>query len=310
MFTRRAALLGGLTLPLAARAEGKPSWAAQVPVIRIGLLGGENDADRLARYDPYRKLLETTFGVPAKMLAAADYAGVIQAFAAGQIEIAYMSPAAYAAAWIESNGNVRPLLTTQEADGTTSYVSVMYVRSDSGITDLAGMKGKSLAWADPNSASGYLIPRSEFRQAGIDPQTYFSRTGFAGGHEQAVVAVLGRQFDAGVCWTSGIGDPAAGFTRGVLRTMVDKKLLDMKELRIIWRSRPIENGPLTIRKDTPDAFQDDMLKLHEALPREHPDVYHSVDMGTGQAWVPVKHEDYVVFVDMLKAEAADRRRRR
>ena len=92
--------------------------------------------------------------------------------------------------------------------------------------------------------------------------------------------------------------------------MVDKKLLDMKELRIIWRSRPIENGPLTIRKDTPDAFQDDMLKLHEALPREHPDVYHSVDMGTGQAWVPVKHEDYVVFVDMLKAEAADRRRRR
>ena len=119
MFTRRAALLGGLTLPLAARAEGKPSWAAQVPVIRIGLLGGENDADRLARYDPYRKLLETTFGVPAKMLAAADYAGVIQAFAAGQIEIAYMSPAAYAAAWIESNGNVRPLLTTQEADGTT-----------------------------------------------------------------------------------------------------------------------------------------------------------------------------------------------
>jgi len=313
MFTRRAALLGGLTLPALARAQtarGKPAWAAQVPVIRIGLLGGENDADRLARYDPYRQLLETSFGVAAKMLAAADYAGVIQAFAAGQIEIAYMSPAAYAAAWMESNGNVRPLLTTQETDGSTSYVAVMYVRADSGITDLAGMKGKSLAWSDPNSASGYLIPRSEFREAGIDPATYFSRTGFAGGHEQAVVAVLGHQFDAGVTWTSGLGDPAAGYTRGALRTMVDKKMLDMKDIRIIWKSRPIENGPLTIRKDTPQAFQDDMLKLHEAMPREHPDVYHSVDMGSGQAWVPVTHADYQPFIDMLKAEAADRRRRR
>src|SRR5436305_13757345 len=111
MLTRRAALLAGLTMPVLARAQtNKPSWAAQVPVIRIGLLGGENDADRLARYDPYRKLLETAFGVPAKMLAAADYAGVIQAFAAGQIEIAYMSPAAYAAAWIAADGHGRPVL--------------------------------------------------------------------------------------------------------------------------------------------------------------------------------------------------------
>ena len=53
-------VLAGLTLPTLARAQTKPAWAAQVPVIRIGLLGGENDADRLARYDPYRKLLETT----------------------------------------------------------------------------------------------------------------------------------------------------------------------------------------------------------------------------------------------------------
>jgi phosphonate transport system substrate-binding protein len=185
----------------------------------------------------------------------------------------------------------------------------MYTRADSGIADLAGMKGHSLAWADPNSASGYLIPRSEFREQGIDPATYFSRTGFAGGHEQAVVAVLNRQYDAGVTWSSGIGNLAEGFTRGTLHTMVEKKMLDMKNLRIIWRSRPIENGPLTVRKDTPQAFQDDMLRLHQAMPKEHPDIYRAVEMGSGQAWVPVTHEDYQPFIDMLKAEAADRRRR-
>ena len=30
---------------------------------------------------------------------------------------------------------------------------------------------------------------------------------------------------------------------------------------------------------------------------------------TGQGWVPVTHADYTVFIDMLKQEAAERRRR-
>lgn len=290
---------------------GKRAWAAQVPVIRIGLLGGENDADRLARYGAYGKLIETTFEVPVKLLPAADYAGVIQAFAAKQVELSYMSPAAYAQAWLQSDGNIIPLTTSQEKDGTTYYVSVLYVRTDSGITSLEQLKGKSLAWADPNSASGYLIPRSEFRQMGIDPEPgkYFGRTGFAGGHEQGVVAVLNHRSDAGVTWASGVGDVNEGYTRGNLRIMVEKKMLDMKDLRIIWKSRPIENGPLAVRGDTPKEFQADMLALHLAIPKAYPEIYHAVDMGSSQDWVPVKHADYQVFVDMLKAEAAQRRSR-
>ena len=92
MISRRRAGLGlaGLLLARGAAATempapGKRSWSEQVPVIRMGLLGGENDADRLARVDNYKKLLETTFQVPVKLLVAADYAGVIQAFAAKQL---------------------------------------------------------------------------------------------------------------------------------------------------------------------------------------------------------------------------------
>jgi phosphonate transport system substrate-binding protein len=318
MITRRTALLGLAGAMAATRlaaqdmpGKGKRDWATQISVLRIGMLGGENDADRLARYDGYRKLLEATFQVPVKLMMAADYAGVIQAFAARQVELAYMSPAAYASAWMQSDGDVIPILTTQEKDGTTSYVAVLYTRADSGIANLEQMRGKSLAWADPNSASGYLIPRAEFRAMGIDPESgkYFGRTGFAGGHEQAVVAVLNRQYDAGVTWTSGIGEASSGYTRGALRMMVDKRMLDMKELRIIWKSRRILNGPMTVRKSTSQSFRDDMFAFHLALPKAYPDIYHAVDMGSGQGWVPVKHKDYQVFVDMLKQEAAERRRR-
>ena len=85
VFAHHAAAQGLLASDMPA--TGKRAWAAQVPVIRIGLLGGENNADRLGRFEPYRKLLEATFEVPVKLMTAADYAGVIQAFAARQLEL-------------------------------------------------------------------------------------------------------------------------------------------------------------------------------------------------------------------------------
>ncbi|WP_424135883.1 phosphate/phosphite/phosphonate ABC transporter substrate-binding protein [Roseomonas chloroacetimidivorans] len=290
-------------------AQGRRGWAAQVPQLRLGVLGGESESDRLGRYDGYRKLFEDTFQVPTRMFFASDYSGVQQAFAAKQLEIANMSPAAYAGAWLDTNGGVEPILVTREPDGSTSYVALMYVRADSGITKLEEMRGKAMAWSDPNSASGYLIPRAELRAAGINPDTFFGRTGFAGGHDQALVAVLQKQYDAGVCWSSGQGDESKGYSRGVLTAAVEKDLLRMQDIRIIWRSRPIQNGPIVVRSDLPAAFKKDMVDFHLALPTAHPDIHKAVERGSAIGWVPTKHEDYAVFVDMRRAEASERRRR-
>jgi phosphonate transport system substrate-binding protein len=317
---RRLLLAAPLLAPLGAAAQvqvarhpmperGRRAWAQQIPQLRIGILGGENEADRQGRYGAYGRLIEETFGVPVRLFQSSDYGGVVQAFIGKHIEMASMSPAAYAAAWMESNGNVEPFLVTQEADGSTSYIAVMYTRADSGITSLEQMRGRSIAWADPNSASGYLIPRAALRAAGINPDTFFGRSGFAGGHEQAIVAVMGRQFDAGVTWASGIGAESEGFTRGMLRATAEKGLLNLRDLRIIWRSGPIKNGPLVVRKDTPDSFKADMTAFHLALPTSHPEIHRAVERGTVIGWVPARHEDYELFIQMRREEAQQRRQR-
>ena len=54
-------------------------------------------------------------------------------------------------------------MVPQEKDGSTYYYSVMVVRPDSGIKSMEDMKGHSLAWADPNSTSGYLIPSATLK---------------------------------------------------------------------------------------------------------------------------------------------------
>ncbi|MBV1796062.1 phosphate/phosphite/phosphonate ABC transporter substrate-binding protein [Siccirubricoccus sp. G192] len=327
MPTRRqfAGLIAGAALaPLAAAAQrrsqdagiampaaGERAWKAQVPQLRIGLIGGENEADRLARHDDYKRLLEETFRVPVRLFPASDYAGVLQAFSARQIEMAGLGASGYAGAWLDTNGGIEPLVVPEEADGSIAYVSVMVTRADSGITGIEGMRGKSLAWADPNSTSGYLIPRFALRRAGINPESgqYFSRTGFAGGHEQGVIAVLQRQYDAAVTWASGQGSAEQGFTRGNLRAMVEKGMLAMRDLRILWTSDPIPNGPTAVRSELPAVFKEDMKLFHLALPKTHPQVYEQIERGGGTGYREADHGMYRMIVDLRREEAAGRRRR-
>jgi phosphonate transport system substrate-binding protein len=296
-----------VTMPRA----GRRDWAAQVPQIRIGLLGGENEADRLGRFDGYRKLIEDTFQVPVRLFPASDYAGVLQAFSAKQIEMSSLGASGYAGAWLDTNGGLEPIVVPEENDGSVAYVSVLVVRADSGIENLEQMRGKTLAWADPNSTSGYLIPRFALRQAGIGVESgqYFSRTGFAGGHEQGVVAVLQRQYDGAVTWASGQGDVNQGYSRGNLRAMVDKGMLNMRDLRIIWTSAPIPNGPTAVRTDLPAAFKEDMKMLHLAMPKSHPQIYEQVERGGGMGYREATHDMFQMIVDLRREEASQRRRR-
>ncbi|MBO1079789.1 phosphate/phosphite/phosphonate ABC transporter substrate-binding protein [Roseomonas haemaphysalidis] len=288
---------------------GRRDWAAEVPQIRIALLGGENEADRLVRFENYRALLEATFGVPVRVMPASDYAGAVQAFGARQVEVASLGSTAYAAAWMDTNGGVEPLVIPEEADGSIDYRAVMVVRADSGIMDFAGMKGRSLAWADVNSSSGYLVPRVALRRQGVDVATYFSRTGFAGGHEQGVVAVLQKQYDACMTWASGLGDPAEGFSRGNLRAMVQKGMLDMRDIRIVWTSEPIVTGPITVRADLPAAAKEDLKQFYLGLPKAHADIYQQITRGPGTGYREGRQQDFEIFIEMRREEAAARRRR-
>ena len=126
-------------LALAAAALAAPAqaqeWKSQIKELRIGLLGGENTADRLKRYDGFQKLIGDRFGIPIKLFPAADYAGVMQAMAAGQLDISEFSPAAFAGAWLDCKC-VEPVLVTSEKDGSVYYIAVMVVRADSGIKSI------------------------------------------------------------------------------------------------------------------------------------------------------------------------------
>ncbi|MCG6114957.1 MAG: phosphonate ABC transporter substrate-binding protein [Mesorhizobium sp.] len=296
-----------ITLSSFAATAQEANWRDDLPVFRIGLLGGENESDRLRNNECWRETLEEALGIPVEMYPAPDYAGVIQGLVAGQLEYGALGASAYAAIYLQDPEAVEPIFVSAEADGSLGYIAAMYTRADTDIHSLEDMEGHSLAWADPNSTSGYLVPRAQLQAAGIDPETYFSSTGFGGGHEQAVIAVLEGQYDAGVTWTSGQGEPSEGYSRGNLRRMVDNGLLDMNDIRVIWESDLIPNGPVVIAKSLPQEVKDIVTDLLANQLETDPECYRAVSFGEGQGWVEVDHDFFAGIVAMREAEVAGSR---
>ena len=282
-------------------------WREDVPVFRIGLLGGENEADRLREHACQKAYLEERLGVPVELYPASDYAGVMQGLLAGQLEFAGLGSAGYAGIYLQDPDAVEPLYTTMQIDGSLGYYSVMYTLADSGITSLQEMEGHSLAFADPNSTSGYLVPSFELVQELEMPlEEYFSETGFGGGHEQAVVAVLNGQYDAGVTWTSGVGDINMGYSRGNLRSMVDKDMLDMSEIQIIWQSNLITNGPRVIRSDLPQELKDLVMGAMMQLQVADRECFDAINDGESMGYWPINHEFYEPIINMRSELAGSR----
>ncbi|MCU4653412.1 phosphonate ABC transporter substrate-binding protein [Roseibacterium sp. SDUM158016] len=281
-------------------------WRDEVPVFRIGLLGGENEADRLREHSCQQAFLEERLGVPVELYPASDYAGVMQGLLAGQLEFAGLGSAGYAGIYLQDPDAVEPLYTTMQIDGSLGYYSVMYTRADSGITSLEEMEGRSLAFADPNSTSGYLVPLAELTEMGIDPDAYFSETGFGGGHEQAVIAVLQGQYDAGVTWTSGVGNIDEGYSRGNLRSMVDKDMLDMSEIQIIWQSNLITNGPRVVRSDLPQELKDLVMGAMMQLQVVDRDCFDAINDGESMGYWPISQEFYEPIINMRRQAAGTR----
>ena len=280
-------------------------WREDFPTFRYGVQSVETQSAAMSRYERFSNHVQETLGVDLDLYLASEYSGVIQAIAAGQIEVMDMGASGYAAAWIETDGGVEPLVVPQEMDGSIGYYAVMFVRAESDIESFEDTAGRSFAWADPNSSSGYLFPLVSLREQGIEPEDHFSSVVFSGGHEQSIIGVLDGAYDVAVTWTNNPEE----HTRGGVHMMIDRGIMEAEDIRIIWVSDLIPNPVIAIRSDVPEemktALRDMFLNMHE----DAPEVFAEVVRGESPGYVEVEHEVYQIAVDLRRQLAEDRRRR-
>ena len=286
-----------------ALASGAAAQAADMKEFRVGILGGENEADRLRNYACLADHLKKEFGFEkVSLFPAADYDGVIQGLLGGTLDFAELGASGYAATYIKDPKAVTPILTTQQTDGSTGYYSIGLALKSSGIKSIQDAKGKKLGYADPDSTSGYLVPLTQIpKTTGMPNDKFFASTQFNGGHENNLLAAYDGKVDVAVDDSSGIGNFKDGFTSGTFRKEVDKGAVDPNKLVEVWRSPLIPNGPLVVRTALGAEWQKKLTDFFMKLPATDKKCFDAVEGGDWKGYVPVQQDFYNAVIDIRKA---------
>ena len=289
------------TAALVALASGV--HAEDLKEFRIGILGGENEADRLRNFQCMTEKLPSVLGVEkVSLFPAADYDGVVQGLLGGTLDYAELGASAFAKVYLAKADAVEPILTTVQTDGSSGYYSIMVARKDSGITKVEDIKGKKLGYADPDSTSGYLVPLVTLPEAlGAPVDQVVASTGFGGGHENLVLEVVKGTFDVGTTWGSGVGEFKDGYTSGNLRKMVDKGILNMDDLIEVWKSPLIPNGPVVVRTSMNEDMKTKFKEFMMGLPESDPACFSAIQGGDFKGFTEVNVDFYKPIIDARKA---------
>lgn len=265
---------------LAALAAGGRGLAAE-ETLTLAFIPQENPEKLLGDVEVITDWLAAEIGVPVKGYVTLDHAAAVEALRSGAADISFSGALPYVLAHDQVGAEV---LLSEVYRGRASYVARIFVRKGNGIDDVADLAGKTIAFADPISESGYLYPLEIVADAGLierggDPQSFFGRVYFAGGYQQAIQAVANGLVDA-----AGVSEFA------------DLLLSPEQQSEVTWiaESKPIPAHAVIARQDLdPDIkrrFVAAMLKLNEPQNRwllQHvyaPDGYVE---ATHEAYEPV-----------------------
>jgi phosphonate transport system substrate-binding protein len=129
----------------APNAPGAKLAAARQPAtLRVGLVPSQAPETIRARYEPFRRYLSNTLGLPVELFVASDYAGVVEAMASNRLDLAYFGGVAYVQA--EQRAQVVPIVTEVDRDThTTKYYSVIIANAQSTIRTTGEIKGRKFA---------------------------------------------------------------------------------------------------------------------------------------------------------------------
>ena len=292
MLDRRIVITGLAALGLAALQTPAlaQDWKSQYPELVFAVVPGENSAAIIDRWDPMVRYLEREIGTKITMRLVPDYAAVIEAQRSGQIHIAWHGASSYARA--RTIGvQVEPFAIDKHADGSTGYYSVFYVKASSPFQKIEELRGKALGLVDPNSTSGNNVPRLALDKMGIRPQEFFSKVIYAGGHENALIALGQGNVDVAATWLNSETD--SNLTR-----MAAKKMLNAADFRPIFRSDLIMAGPYTYLSSLPQDLKDRIRNAWLSASVKDEQAVKRVFDGKAGSFTPVAHEAYLPVIEL------------
>lgn len=227
---------------------GQPALAQSS--LHLALTPSQKPTDLMVAGEAFGAALGKLVGVPIRVTVASDYAAVVEALRNRTADLAFVHPAGY----VLANREAKAMIVAKDQwHGNTSYTSRIYVRKESGLKTLEELRGKTIAFVDPSSTSGYVYPMVMLIEKGLvqnkDPKTFFKEFVFSGSHDAGLQALLHGHVDA-----------FASFDQA--REQYLKDPAEREKLIYIAESAPIPEGGICARDGLDPAL---VAKVRAAL---------------------------------------------
>ncbi|MFP5518494.1 MAG: phosphate/phosphite/phosphonate ABC transporter substrate-binding protein [Bdellovibrionia bacterium] len=193
----------------------------------------------------FKAYLEKATPYKFKVTIPQSYITVVEAFGTKRADISALNSFGYVLAHERFGAEAR---ITVLRHGSAFYQSQILAHVDSGIEKLEDLNGRKIAFVDPASMSGYLLPLKTILDKGIKPK----ETVFAMKHDSVITMMYQKQVEAGATFYS---PPDNGQIEDARRLVLRQYPDVVDKIKIIALTEQIPNDPIVFRKDMPEEMK-------------------------------------------------------
>ena len=186
--------------------SGEANQAAEKDTFTIAYAPNESTEQSADARNGLAADLSEVLGMEVEEIQASDYNAIIEALRTGKADMAYMGPLSVALAVERADAEPIVMKAPNGNKEEAVYHSVLITRADNDeINSIEDIKGKTMAFVDPDSTSGNLVPTSEIIKAFPDEDLdsdklhtngeFFEAVSFSGKHQAGLQAVVKGDVD-------------------------------------------------------------------------------------------------------------------
>ena len=278
-------------------AAATPSQQAEKKTFTIAYAPNESTTDSTDARSTLAKDLGKVINMEVKEIQASDYTAIIEALRTGKADMAYMG--ALAVAMGAERAGVTPIvMKAPNGDKAQAvYHSVFVTQKDNNeINSIKDFKGKTIAFVDPDSTSGNLVPTSEIMKAFPDLHLtnekihtngeFFEAVSFSGKHQAGLQAVIKGDVDI------------VPISDQIMASEFKNGNADENAVKVVHSSAAIPAEAMVVSKTVNEDLKKTLTKF--LVEYNNKDYFDKVIKKADARFVECSMEDYQPIVELNK----------
>lgn len=276
---------------------GGNSQETEKKTFTIAYAPNESTTDSTDARSTLAKDLGKVINMDVKEIQASDYTAIIEALRTGKADMAYMG--ALAVAMGAERAGVTPIvMKAPNGDKAQAvYHSVFVTQKDnSEINSIKDFKGKTIAFVDPDSTSGNLVPTSEIMKAFPDLHLtnekihtngeFFEAVSFSGKHQAGLQAVIKGDVDI------------VPISDQIMASEFKNGNADENAVKVVHSSAAIPAEAMVVSKTVNEDLRKTLTKF--LVEYNNKDYFDKVIKKADARFVECSMEDYQPIVELNK----------